>query len=108
MNALPYPNAREPGWPERSSWARAEWERELSAYWETLYALRGRDNGTGAASATARLRAGRENYRHRVLGWYGSLCLPLGLDMVVPNEVASLMFEQWDLDGCPVGDAIFL
>lgn len=43
-----------------------------------------------------------------ILGWYRKLCLPLEPGHEVPSEVASLMFEQWDIDGCDVGDAVNL
>jgi hypothetical protein len=43
------------------------------------------------------LIAHREDYRRRVLSWYRKLCLPMQIGDAVPNRVAELLAEAWDL-----------
>jgi hypothetical protein len=114
----PYPKHREPGWFERSSWADRDWTAALNAYWDARGRLGFpfRPNAEApvgsfertCAAVQANLSDAREDYRRRILSWYRKLCLPLGPGCEVPNRVAELMFEQWDLDGCDATDAVNL
>lgn len=40
----------------------------------------------------------RAEYRHQILSWYFALLVPMRIGTVVPDEVALLLAEQWDLD----------
>lgn len=107
----PFPGNREPGWFERSSWATQDWKLAQRAYWEDRARIGYPwlpDECPEQAAADDRICVARAHYRRRILGWYAALCLPLRPGHVVPNEVAHLQWEQWDLDGCDATDAINL
>lgn len=114
----PYPKHREPGWFERSSWAERDWRAAQRAYWEERarigYPWRPDPSAHrcspehAQAVADENIRAARVAYRRRILGWYAALCLPLKPGEVVPNRVAELQWEQWDIDGCDAADAVNL
>lgn len=114
----PFSDGREPGWFDRSSWADADWKRAQAAYWDERcklgYPWRPNpdaafyDPARAQAAADARLRAARVDYRTRILSWYAKLCLPLEPGSEVPNAVARLMWEQWDIDGTDAADAVNL
>jgi len=109
---------RDPGWFERSSWADQAWRSANERYWEARDKLgrpwRPDKNAYRGSLALAQAMAdeslyrARAEYRHQILSWYAKLCLPLKSDESVPNEVAYLQYEQWDLDGCDIGDAVNL
>lgn len=111
----PHPTDREPSWFERSSWAEHDWNAALEHYWTERarigFPWRPDINAHRLSVELQALVDGdihhaRESYRRRVLGWYRKLCLPMQPGMCVPNRVAELMFEEWDVNDCPVGDAI--
>lgn len=114
----PYPQHREPGWFERSSWAMEAWrgakERYLDAReqlglpWRPDENAHRMDPDRAQAMADAALHHARAEYRHLIIGWYRKLCWPLKPGEVVPNEVATVQWEQWDLDDCDACDAVNL
>jgi hypothetical protein len=42
------------------------------------------------------LKGARDVYRHQVLSWYRQLLLPMQIGDVVPDEVATLLAEEWN------------
>lgn len=40
----------------------------------------------------------RRAYREWILGWFWCLVAPIGPGECVPNEVAALLAEQWDME----------
>lgn len=66
------------------------------------------DPARAQAMADAALYHARAEYRRLIIGWYRKLCWPLKPGEVVPNEVARLQWEQWDVDCCCAEDAVNL
>ncbi len=114
----PYPTNREPSWVERSTWAMCDWERARGMYIDACESLghpwrpdpyaHPRSVEHAQHRADEAVRSARAEYRHQILGWYAKLCLPLGPGEVVPNEVAKLQWEQWDIEGRDAADAVNL
>ncbi len=116
---VPWPRSGVPGWFEYSSWAERDWEIACNRYDLARYELRGfpwcpdptadpRSVAGQQARVDREIENARAELRRRVLGWYRKLCWPLQSGEVVPNRVAQLQWEQWDLDGCDAVDVVNL
>lgn len=82
-------------WVSVTTAALEDWRR-AQEYVEKLIADR-RGDPRGIASAYGMLANYRQSYRERILSWYFRLCVPMKLGACVPNEVAELIGEEWDL-----------
>jgi hypothetical protein len=82
-------------WYNVTSWALRDWRAALKHFDEEYYAR----NATDAQRSRAvnYIVHARSNYRSRVLSWFWKLCAPIGIGECVPDEVATLLAEEWDL-----------
>lgn len=88
-------------WFNVTTWADRDWKLAQACYWDTITAARawGLDSHSLKVQQSARkvLDFARADYRHRIIGWYLKLCLPMQPGDRVPRSVAELLAEAWDV-----------
>lgn len=89
----------EQNWFNVTTFALRDWTEAKERYFTAMHGAR--SDPQKIANAQAQITHARSEYRRRVLSWYRKLLLPMKLGDVVPNEVAELLAEEWDL-GAPV------
>jgi hypothetical protein len=89
----------EHNWYNVTTWAERDWRDAQACYWEDLHRYRG--DPRALAVVHERIAAQRKSYRDRVLSWYRKLHLPMKLGDAVPNRVAELLAEEWDIATLP-------
>lgn len=88
----------EHNWYNVTTWADRDWKAAQTRYYDELCKVDGYSKYEARRrSAHAGLMIARANYRRRVLSWYWKLCTPMQTDECVPNMVAELLAEEWDL-----------
>lgn len=80
-------------WVNVTTWALRDWELALRQYYDNVYEARGYPDLMQVAER--RLQIKRADYRYRVLSWWWKLCTPLAIGDEAPDEVATLLAEEW-------------
>ena len=79
-----------PNWVSITTSAREQWEKALRHWQATRW-----DHRTELSER--QIVEARRRYRETILGAFWGLLVPLQPNKVVPNEVANLLAEEWDI-----------
>lgn len=85
-------------WYAVTTAASERWRAAQEAYWEAVHEARWAHPGTIQVPDLATARA---EYRRFILGWYRKLLLPMKPGECVPDEVATLLAEEWEAGESP-------
>lgn len=90
--------ARKQTWFGVTTAASERWKAAVGRYHETCYLARRHAPDPEAACRRAHEQAmsARREYRHMIIGWYFKLCTPMQIGECTPNEVATLLAEDWN------------
>ncbi len=81
-------------WVAQTTNALQGWRDALARYWSDQCQFSGRDRGR--RDIEREISQARTAYRNRILLAYRKLLLPMARGECVPDEVATLIAEEWD------------
>jgi hypothetical protein len=83
-------------WAIHTTNALRGWHTALARFEDDMRQMPMGASDSRRVAALQRLTAARAEYRHLVLSWYWKLLTPMEIGACVPDEVATLLAEEWD------------